>query len=154
MCLCEPLWSGASCQLSSPECLQLNRLWVQLMTGKSFSSSDRPERGRAWVGPKSSAHNGENRGAHEGMLCVSWRMSPPGLTPIDPVRSHHAYHRPVACTGLRRGRGEMALRGHNRGPGGGHDSPSARGITIHDFITIFCHVGFSILQAVWAVQPN
>ncbi len=28
------------------------------------------------------------------------------------------------------------------------------GITIHDFITILCHVGFSILQAVWAVQPN
>ncbi len=24
-----------------------------------------------------------------------------------------------ACTGLRWGRGEMALRGHNRGPGGG-----------------------------------
>ncbi len=25
-------------------------------------------------------------------------------------------------------------------------SPSARGITIHDFIMILCHVGFSILQ--------
>ncbi len=25
----------------------------------------------------------------------------------------------VALTGLRRGRGEMVLRGHNRGPGGG-----------------------------------
>ncbi len=24
----------------------------------------------------------------------------------------------VACTGLRRGRGEMTLQGHNRGPGG------------------------------------
>ncbi len=27
-------------------------------------------------------------------------------------------------------------------------SPSARGITIHNFIMILCHVGFSILQAV------
>ncbi len=33
-------------------------------------------------------------------------------------------------------------------------SPSARGITIHGFIKILCHVGFSILQAVWASQPN
>ncbi len=33
-------------------------------------------------------------------------------------------------------------------------SPSARGIKIHDFITIICHVGFSILQAVWALQLN
>ncbi len=31
---------------------------------------------------------------------------------------------------------------------------SARGITIHDFITILCHVGSSILQAVLALQPN
>ncbi len=60
----------------------------------------------------------------------------------------------------------MALRGHNRGPGGGGGgggglgggvmgcSPSARGITIHDFITILCHVSSSILQAVLALQPN
>ncbi len=27
------------------------------------------------------------------------------------------YSRPVVCTGLQGGRGEMALRGHNRGPG-------------------------------------
>ncbi len=27
-------------------------------------------------------------------------------------------------------------------------------ITIHDFITILCHVGFTILQVVWALQPN
>ncbi len=27
-------------------------------------------------------------------------------------------------------------------------------IPIHDFITILCHVGFTILQVVWAVQPN
>ncbi len=27
-------------------------------------------------------------------------------------------------------------------------------ITIHDIITILCHVGFIILQVVWAVQPN
>ncbi len=30
---------------------------------------------------------------------------------------------------------------------GGVCSPSARGITILDFITILCHVGFSILLA-------
>ncbi len=29
------------------------------------------------------------------------------------------YSRPVVCTGLQGGRGEMALRGHNRRPGGG-----------------------------------
>ncbi len=29
-----------------------------------------------------------------------------------------------------------------------------RNITIHDFITILCHVGFSILQVVWALQTN
>ncbi len=29
-----------------------------------------------------------------------------------------------------------------------------RKITIHDFITILCHVGFTILLVVWAVQPN
>ncbi len=27
-------------------------------------------------------------------------------------------------------------------------------ITIYGFITILCHVGFTILQVVWAVQPN
>ncbi len=69
----------------------------------------------------------------------------------------------------------MALQGHNRGPGGGggvsgwiglgdgFGSPRlgvgdmARisyhnylflNITIHDFITILCHVGFSILQVI------
>ncbi len=41
----------------------------------------------------------------------------------------------------------MVLQGHNRGPGG-VVTPSVRGITIHDFIMILCHVGFSILQAV------
>ncbi len=41
----------------------------------------------------------------------------------------------------------MALRGHNRGPGVGGGGGS-RGITI------LCHVGFSILQAVCALQPN
>ncbi len=25
---------------------------------------------------------------------------------------------------------------------------------IHNFILILCHVGFTILQVVWAVQPN
>ncbi len=25
---------------------------------------------------------------------------------------------------------------------------------IHDIITILCHVGFTILQVVWALQPN
>ncbi len=55
----------------------------------------------------------------------------------------------------------MAIGGHNHGPGGGGGGgggagvmwccpPSARGITIHDFITILCHVGFSILQVVCA----
>ncbi len=29
-----------------------------------------------------------------------------------------------------------------------------RKITIHDFMTILCHVGFTILQVVWAVRPN
>ncbi len=53
----------------------------------------------------------------------------------------------VASTGLRRGRDEMALRGHNRRPGGPR-SPLARGITITNFIKILCHVVFSILQAV------
>ncbi len=27
-------------------------------------------------------------------------------------------------------------------------------ITVHDFITILCHVGFTILQVVWASQTN
>ncbi len=27
-------------------------------------------------------------------------------------------------------------------------------ITIRDFITILCHVSFTILQVVWALQPN
>ncbi len=40
------------------------------------------------------------------------------------------------------------------GGGGGGCSPSARGITIHDFITILCHVGSSILQALLALHPN
>ncbi len=31
---------------------------------------------------------------------------------------------------------------------GGVVTPSVRGITIHHFIMILCHVGFSILQAV------
>ncbi len=37
----------------------------------------------------------------------------------------------------------MALRGHNRGPGrgGGITIHNSR-FTIHDFITIYCHVGF------------
>ncbi len=49
----------------------------------------------------------------------------------------------MACTGLRGGRGEIALGGRFRGPGVGcwmvgrwGCSPSARGIKIHDFITI------------------
>ncbi len=67
----------------------------------------------------------------------------------------------VACPDLRRGRGEIALQGHNRGPGGEGWwvwSPSSRGgrygkniisqfhlfiyfyITIHYFIMILCHV--------------
>ncbi len=38
--------------------------------------------------------------------------------------------------------------GVTRAQSGGPRSPSTRGITIHDFIKILCHVGFSILQAV------
>ncbi len=38
--------------------------------------------------------------------------------------------------------------GVTRAQSGGPRSPSTRSITIHDFIKILCHVGFSILQAV------
>ncbi len=48
------------------------------------------------------------------------------------------------CSGVHR---PPEGRGAGGGGGGGE-------ITIHDFITIFCHVGFFILQAVWALQPN
>ncbi len=36
------------------------------------------------------------------------------------------------------------------GFGRGCCSPSARGITIHDFITILCHVGFSSCLSITA----
>ncbi len=29
-----------------------------------------------------------------------------------------------------------------------------RNVAIHDFITILCQVGFTILQVVWAIVPN
>ncbi len=54
----------------------------------------------------------------------------------------------VVCSGVHRppeGQGEMVLRGHNRGFLWFH---SVRGIMIHGFIKILCHVGFSISQAV------
>lgn len=50
------------------ECLQLSFFSVQLMTGNSFSSGDRPEERER--DSKRSSHKGQNTAAHEGMLCV------------------------------------------------------------------------------------
>ncbi len=60
----------------------------------------------------------------------------------------------MACTDLGRGRGKMAKSWTGGGGGLGVGDMAKislfffRNITIHNFITILCHVGFSILQVV------
>ncbi len=65
-----------------------------------------------------------------------------------------ACSQPVACTGLRGGRGRNGVRRAQSWWWGGGGvmwccSPSA----IHDFSTVLFHVVFSILQGVRAIQP-